>query len=491
MSSKRNRIVIAGGGTAGWMAANLFAKQLSDFPVDISLVESPEIGIIGVGEGSTPNLKHFFDILGVKESEWMARCNATYKLSIQFAGWSPSSNVPAYSHPFSSQVDLHTYRAFNMNCLTRRMGLDTTTQPDLFFLNAVLSKQLRSVHASENFPFDIQYGYHFDSYLLGSYLRDVGKDLGVKHILDKITSAETLPSGEIASLVLEKGGVLEGDFFIDCTGFASLLIGKTLNTPFESFSENLFNDSAVVFPTPALKPLPLETKATALSAGWAWQIPLQNRTGNGYVYSSKYLSPELAEKELREHLGIDDSQEARHLKMRVGQMSKHWVKNCLAVGLSQGFIEPLEATALHLVQVSCELFVDHYTKGNLSNEFQDEFNKTIHYRFERVRDYIVAHYKLNTRNDSQYWIDNRANENLSDSLVQILQAWFNKKDMLKEINRQQLAYHFDANSWNAMLAGYGTFPPLAAKQAKQGDLYLENNIEHFLNKCALNFAKTH
>jgi hypothetical protein len=496
MHKARKKLVIAGGGTAGWMAANLFAKNWANLPIDIVLVESPEIGIIGVGEGSTPNLKRFFEILDIAEHDWMPKCNATYKLNIEFHGWSPQSGIASYSHPFSSQVDTFTYKAFNVNCRTRRLGLDTNTRPADFFLNSVLSEKRKLPHTPENFPFVVEYGYHFDSYLLGEYLCTHAKGMDVEHIQQKIVSVNTHENGDISSLSLDNEQTLDADFFVDCTGFASLLIGKTLNTSFTSFSDNLFNDSAVVFPTPPLDKLPLETKATALSSGWAWQIPLVNRTGNGYVYSSRYLSAQAAEDELRTHLGLNENAEARHLKMRVGQMEKHWSHNCLALGLAQGFIEPLEATALHLVQVTCEMFaedvINHFddsmSTSGFSRKGQTAFNESMRFRFERVRDYIVAHYKLNTRDDSQYWIDNRNNEHLSESLQKILHAWFTNQDMLHEINTQQLNYHFDVNSWNCILSGYGVFPPLANKQPGTGDLYIEQNIQSFLNACAMNFA---
>jgi flavin-dependent dehydrogenase len=492
------RIVIAGGGTAGWMAANLFAKKWlgsqSDDParppIEICLVESPVIGIIGVGEGSTPSLKRFFEIIDVPESEWMPRCNATYKVNIKFAGWSPASNIESYSHPFTSQVDTFTYKAFNVNCRTRRYGLDTHVTPADFYLNGVLAAQHRLPIAPDNFPFKVEYGYHFDAYLMGSMLCDMGTKRGVKHIQGKIVEVETASNGDIGALVLENNQKVEGDVFVDCTGFASLLIGKTLNTPFESFSENLFNDSAVVVATDKLETLPLETLSTALSCGWAWRIPLQNRTGNGYVYSSKYITPEKASQELLEHLGLDPATETRHLKMRVGQMSQHWVKNCLAVGLSQGFIEPLEATALHLVQITCEAFIDRFEKGQFTNAHQRAFNEAMHFRFERVRDYIVAHYKLNTRDDTQYWRDNRNNDVMSNHLKSVMSVWYQKQDMASEIERLNLHHHFDVNSWNAIFAGYGVFPDIAPNQPNTGDHYLEQNIGDFLTRCAKNFPKS-
>lgn len=235
----------------------------------------------------------------------------------------------------------------------------------------------------------------------------------------------------------------------------------------------------------------METRATALSNGWAWQIPLRHRTGNGYVYSSAFLSKDAAELELREHLGLmDASIDARHLQMKVGQVARCWEKNCLALGLSQGFIEPLEATALHLVQSSIEQFID--TFGDFSSEGQAEFNRQVHQRFERVRDYIVAHYKLSSRSDSHYWRANSNNMQLSESLRQILDVWFRQGDLAKEIARQQLDSHFGATSWHCLLAGYGVFPPLRQPQpADVSDAFTELALAAFFNGCSLNFKPQH
>ncbi|MER2493285.1 tryptophan halogenase family protein [Catenovulum sediminis] len=486
-------IVILGGGTAGWMAANLLIKKWSDLGGTVSLIESPEIGIVGVGEGSTPTLKRFFEIIDVAESDWMSECNATYKVDIKFANWSPESGISQYSHPFVSQVDTFTRRAFEVNCRTRRLGLDVNTRPSDFFINGVLASQNKAPVTPENFPFRMEYGYHFDSHLLGQFLKRLAISRGVKHVSDKITSVEQKTNGDIARLTGENGQKYEGDFFIDCSGFAAVLMQKTLNVPFQSFKDNLFNDSAVVMPTShdaqSLHNIPVYTQADALSNGWCWNIPLTNRFGNGYVYSSDFISDEQAEIEFRKHLNMLESEvECRHLKMRVGQLNKHWQNNCLAVGLSQGFIEPLEATALHLVQIAIELFILKYQEGHFSNALQAEYNSKMHERYERVRDYIVAHYKLNTRCDSEYWRANRENMQLSNSLRHILDVWYRQEDLTKEINRQGIENHFSSMSWHCLLAGYGVFPALAENQPGQGDLYKEQNIESFLHGCALNFA---
>lgn len=483
------KIVILGGGTAGWMAANLFAKKWTEEQVSVTLIESPDIGIIGVGEGSTPFLERFFRMIEVADADWMPQCNATYKLSIRFAGWSPGSGIEDYSHPFLSQVDHFTEHAFVTNCRTRRLGLDVNTHPDDFFINSVLVDECRGPRAPENFPFIIGYGYHFDAGLLGQYLGKLAVERGVEHVQTRIVDVRQRDDGNIEALVDDDGQQYEADFFVDCTGFASVLMQKTLGVKFNSFKSNLFNDSAVVMPTPIPDEFRPETVSYAMSNGWCWKIPLTQRYGNGYVYSSDFISDDDAEVELRTFLGTLDSDEpVRRLKMRVGQLEKHWEKNCLGLGLSQGFIEPLEATALLLVQQAIEMFVARFEKGEFTSQYRDEYNKKVHERFEGVRDYIVAHYKLNTRDDSEYWIANRENMALSDSLRHILDVWYRRGDLVKEIERQDIETHFTQLSWHCLLSGYGAYPPLAGNQPGTGDLYEEQNVRKFLTRCALNFG---
>ena len=483
-------ITILGGGTAGWMAANLFAHQWKNKHIKINLIESPDVPIIGVGEGSTPALKSFFTKLEIADSEWMPECNATYKANIRFEGWSPESGVKSYSHPFTTQLDVFTAKSFIVNSLTRRLGLDCQTQPEKFLLNGVLAKQGKAPIASENFPFEIEYGYHFDSHLLGDYLSRRAAQNGVNHIKANIQQVEQTENGYISSLVCDKGNKYSANLFVDCSGFSSLLMQKKLQVPFCSYKSSLFNDSAMVAATPISNNIPVETVSTALSSGWCWKIPLTNRFGNGYVYSADFISRDDAEVEFRKHLGLNDEQsEVRHLKMKVGRLEKHWFKNCLALGLSQGFIEPLEATALHLVQVSIETFISDLERGNFSEQYQSEFNANISERFERVKDYIVAHYKLNTRSDTAYWIANRENTHLSDELINILNAWFKQADLRQVIDWRSLNSHFDIVSWHCLLAGYGAFPSLSAEQPNKGDLYLEENIHSFLARCSRNFDK--
>ena len=482
------RLVIAGGGTAGWMTANLLAQRWPERPVEVCLIEAPDIATIGVGEGSTPTLKRFFEVLGVAEAEWMPACDATFKASIRFRGWSPASGIGEYSHPFLTQLDLHTEAAFTQNCANRRLGHDVPTLPDRFLLNGVLAGQGKAPIAPDHFPFRMEYGYHFDSAKLGLFLRDLAVSRGVRYVAQRIATVERRGDGGIAALMTDRGERIAGDWFVDCSGFAALLMQGELGVPFTSFKANLFNDAAVVLPTPAPAAPRAETVSTALSTGWCWSIPLTSRVGNGYVYSRDFLSADAAETELRTELGLRDSPvEARHLTFRVGQLARHWEKNCLAVGLAQGFIEPLEATALHLVLNTVDLFMGHLETGDFSDRHRDAFNATITARVDRVRDYIVAHYKLNTRSDSDYWRANRDNMTLSEPLLHILDTWFRRADLVAHLSEHPHQSHFASASWHCLLAGYGAFPPVGAEHRDDVDFYRDQDIARFLAGCALNF----
>lgn len=484
------KIVIVGGGTAGWMAANLMAKSWSAEHVEIVLIESPAIGIIGVGEGSTPQLKGFMQYLGIEEHEWMPACNATYKNGITFKGWGTKPGFSSYFHPFAAQPDDYTAPAFFYNSFVRRQGVDVHAHPDKFFLATYLAEHKLSPIASENFPFEINYGYHFDSSLLGQFLAQKAVSMGVHHVQDKIVHVEMAVDGSIATLITEQGSSFKADMFVDCSGFSALLIEQQLKTPFISFRDNLFNDSAVVVQTPRTGNPESQTISTAMQNGWRWTIPLTTRTGNGYVFSSAYCSKDQAETEFRASLGLLDSElQCRHLSMKVGRLSEHWVKNCVAVGLSQGFIEPLEATALHLVQETVQSFIECYQDGQFSYQFRDKFNDLINKRFEAIRDYIVAHYRVNSRTDTHYWKDNANNKNISVSLYNILKTWVGGQNLSDELIRQDIDKYYPAMSWHCLLAGYGIYP--SQEQLKAGNAeahkYDLKWIEQFISRSALNF----
>src|SRR5260221_1152232 len=411
------KIIIIGGGSAGWMTALLFARSLLHKGVEITVVESPTVGIIGVGEGSTPWLRGFFDSLGIEEAEWMPACHATYKCGITFDGWSTKPGFTSYFHPFASMLDNLTMTQFVHNADARVNGANLHAHPNRFFIAARLAAGRLAPKPAEHFPFDIWHGYHFDAALLAQFLQGKALERGVRHLIRHVTQATLASFGTIESVSTEEGDRLSADLFVDCTGFAGLLIDKALGTPFVSFASNLFNDAAVAIPSPMEGAIPSETVSTALKHGWAWRIPLTSRYGNGYVYSTQFCSAEAAETELRGRLGLlESATPARHLKMKIGRVTKHWNRNCLAVGLSQGFIEPLEATALLFIQQTAAAFVEVLEKGDLGEEARERYNRRVNEHFEGTRDYIVTHFKTNTRTDTEYWRANATNLNLSDPL---------------------------------------------------------------------------
>jgi 2-polyprenyl-6-methoxyphenol hydroxylase-like FAD-dependent oxidoreductase len=485
MAAPPRSVVILGGGTAGWMTANLLHRRWGEHGTHITLIESSAIGIIGVGEGSTPQLKAFFDDLGISETEWMPRCNATYKAGIEFSGWSDKPGYEHYFHPFPTGVDGFTQGKFFYATHARRAGRDIPAHPDPFFLPTRIARDGRAPLAPPNFPFIVSYGYHFDAHLIGAYLRDFGTARGIEHVDARIASVELDDQGDVKTLVAEDGRRFEADFFVDASGFRATIIEGALKEPHRAFGENLFNDRAVVAPTP----LPHEgiqacTRSIAKSAGWIWNIPLTNRIGNGYVYSSRYIDRDDAADELRNHLGLNKETEVRHLEMRCGRIERSWVRNCLAVGLAQGFLEPLEATALHIVLTTANAFLDAWDKDE-----RDSFNTAIARRYEGIRDYLVCHYRTAQRRDTDYWRDATSNDALSDSLKGVITAWFTASDLEQEVLRQDIAGYYPPMSWHCMLAGYGNFPdPEKLKPPGPDVVPIDmGEVERFVGGCAMNF----
>ncbi len=479
------RVAILGGGTAGWIAAHLLRQAWPDSAV--TLIESPDIGTIGVGEGSTPTLKRFFELIGVAERDWMPRCQATYKVGIRFDGWSPAAPWPGYRHPFTTQVDVHTQEAFVLNCRNRRLGHDVPVRPDAFLLGALLSAEGKAPLTPPSFPFRMEYGYHFDAGLLGAYLRDLAVARGVTHRQARVVAASRAENGDIAALRTDAGEDIAADLFVDASGFAGLLVEQTLGMPYRSFADQLFNDAAVVLPIPTTAAPGVETVATAQSNGWRWAIPLRHRTGHGYVYASAFQRADAAETELRAALDVGDDVAARHLRFRVGRLERSWAHNAVAIGLAQGFVEPLEATALHLVLGTVEQFIAHVDRDGVTDRARAAFNDTINARIDGVRDYIVAHYKLTTRSDSEFWRANAANMALPDRLLEVLDVWFRRGDLATVLRGS--GAHFGEVSWHCLLAGYGAFPPVGAPPRDDVDFHDQRGVAAFLAGCALNFPK--
>jgi len=494
------KIIILGGGTAGWMTACLLEKAWGNKGTEISLIESELIGKIGVGEGSTPSLKLFFQHLGISEQEWMPECNATYKCGISFPNWTEltsnkDTDFSSYIHPFYSQADFKTGSAFMHNARLRRNGLDVPAHPDNYWLQSALVNADKSPIAKEQLSQSMDYGYHFDSALVGDFLKKRMLKHGVKHLSDTVDKVLLNDAGEVAGLVTKENGEQYADLFIDCSGFAALLIRKTLKVEFNDYSDSLFNDSAIAIQSTIdlQENIPSKTTSTALTSGWAWSIPLSTRYGNGYVYSSKYISDEDAEQELRAHIGPScHGFDAKLIKMRLGRNEQHWHKNVLAVGLSQGFIEPLEATALMLIQHTVESFINDFEAMTATNislaQQQNSYNLALNEVFDSVKDYIVAHYRLNSRTDSDYWCDNRNNTNHSARLTALINSWDQADgDFDTELTRHNAELTYFAPSWYCLFAGKGRFPdklnavPASTKVAPSADIkkYCQSVSKHF------------
>ena len=486
--SAPSSIVVLGGGSAGWITACLLHHAWRARGVKVTLIESSAIGIIGVGEGSTPQLKAFFDHLGIAEGDWMAACDATYKFGIRFTGWSERAGYESYFHPFPGPTDLHTEPGFSHNCALARRGFSVPAHPDAWFLAARLAAERKGPQANPAFPFAPSYGYHFDAYKLGAFLREWGTARGIAHRDAKIAQVE-VANGEVAALVTDEGERITGDLFVDCSGFAALIAEKALGGKHVSYADGLWADSAVVMPTPHDGAYSPQTEAVALSAGWRWRIPLTHRHGNGYVYASRYLDHDAAEAELRASLG-DAEGETRRLSMRVGRLSESWRGNCLAVGLAQGFLEPLEATALHIAIATALEFIEAYEKGGFTPRHRDRFNASIGARYDSIRDYILAHYRMNRRTDTPFWRDAAANDALPDTLKRMMTAWFRHED-IGQVNAETYAVPaYSAMSWNALLAGYGTFPPEDRMQPLPDNVRAADleAVTRILDACTLNFA---
>lgn len=489
---KQQRIVILGGGTAGWITANLMAKNWPSS--QITLVASSDIGIIGVGEGSTPHLRYLFNELGLAEHLWMPQCQATYKNGIRFEHWSTRPGFEHYFHPFASQIDAFSAPKFIYNNTMRRKGVDIHAHPDRYYLAARLAEQRLAPINAESFPFEIGYGYHFDAAQMAAVLQRHAQNNGVTFIEGKFKEAKQHHNGAIESITIDNGQILQADLFVDCTGFNALLIEKNQGVQFKSYADNLFCDAAVAIASPTQPETGSQTISRAMSNGWAWEIPLRNRVGNGYVYSQGHLSPDDAETELRRKLGVLDADiEARHLKMRVGRRQNHWHKNVLAVGLSQGFIEPLEATAIHLTIETVKQFILAWQDTGFTTQHQTAFNQLINRHFDSVRDYIVCHYKLNSRNDTEFWRANRNNQHLSTELVTVINGWLKGEDLNKIIDSLKIPGYYPPFSWHCILAGYGIFPDKA--QLQQGNTathkYDLADVDEFIRRAALNFPNHH
>ena len=440
------RVVIAGGGTAGWMTAAALSKTLGQV-LDICLIESDEIGTVGVGEATIPPIIIFHRLLDINEQKFMAAMQATFKLGISFENWRVLGET--YFHSFGISGTDHWAAGFQHFWLRgRERGLAGEYGEYCLELQAALAS--RFAHLPQN---GMNYAFHLDASLYAKYLRQFSEPYGVRRIEGKIVEVRTdADTGAIASLRLESGLEVEGDLFVDCSGFRGLLIEQTLHAGYEDWTHWLPCDSAVAVQTKSVgDPLPY-TRSIAREAGWQWRIPLQHRVGNGLVYCSRYLSDEQAKQTLLANIEGELLTEPRVLKFRAGRRLRHWVKNCVAIGLSSGFIEPLESTSIHLIQRGIIRMMQMLPNLSIAQSDVEEFNQQTKLEFEQIRDFIVLHYHLTERQDTPFWRHCRGME-IPATLAHRMRLFRETGRVFRVANEL-----FAENSWIQVMLGQGISP---------------------------------
>ena len=482
VTSTIRHVVIVGGGSAGWLTAAVLASSLQPAHaggVRVTLIESPDVPTIGVGEGTWPTMRDTLRAAGLSESAFFRECDAAFKQGSRFNRWVTGADDDHYFHPFvlpqgygdadlaGRWLERHRHVPF----------ADLASYQPHLCVHGRAPKQAQT----PEFAAVANYGYHLDAGKFGVFLKKhCLEKLGVHYVPDHVTGIRSHKdgelSGDIAALHTKAHGDLEGDLFVDCTGMQSLLLGKHYGVPFLSQRGVLFNDSALAVQVPYARedePIASQTTSTAQAAGWIWDIGLPNRRGIGHVYSSAHTSDEQAEVALRDYIratgGPGDIPAPRKLNFQPGYREKFWHRNCVAIGLSSGFIEPLEASALALVELSAAMLADELPATRAQMDIcAARFNETFTYRWERVIDFLKLHYVLSRRDDSDYWRDNRRVETIPQRLQDMLALWTRRPPSRYDFNRIQEV--FPAASYQYVLYGMGYRPePGLARRTRPGE----------------------
>ncbi len=401
MKDKIKKVVIVGGGTAGWMSAALLKRVYAD-QLDIELVESKDIGIIGVGEATIPPIQLANSVLGLDEAEFLRETKATIKLAIQFENWRVQGEK--YYHTFGAAGRVQAFCHFHHFWVRAKQAGDESSLWD-YDLNYHCAEAGKFAKLQVNDPvWEMQYAYHFDASLYGQYLRKYSEKLGVKRTEGMIEQVNThAESGYVETLTLKDGTEISGDFFVDCSGTRGLLISQALETGYEDWGHWLPCDRAMAVPSERFEKTLPYTRSIAHSAGWQWRIPLQHRNGNGLVYSSQHYSDDEAADILLNNLDSKAIAEPKIIPFRTGRTSKQWNRNVVAIGLSSGFLEPLESTSIHLIQSAIVRLITLFPHAGVTTQLMDEYNRQSQYEFEYIRDFIILHYHLTERDDSEFW----------------------------------------------------------------------------------------
>lgn len=470
MSQKCNRVLIVGGGTAGWITAGYLSRMLAaDRPgaVEITLVESPGIGILGVGEGTFPTIRNTLSRIGIGEAELMRECDASFKQGANFVHWltEPGKSCPDhYFHAFQSPEDLKGPELLPYWLLGEAGDVpwDAASTPQKAAADAGRAPKL-ATHPDYAAP--LNYAYHFDAASLAKLLRKKAIANGTRHLSGTVEEVLLDEAGGIAGVRTDEHGLLTADLYIDCTGFRAELIGKALGQPWTSCRDTLFCDSAVALQLPYATPeapIASYTIATAQSSGWIWDIGLQARRGIGHVYSSAHCDADAAERALRHYAGKSaEKLESRHFRFDGGYREVNWHKNCVAIGLSSGFFEPLEATGIVFSEIAAGVLANLFPWAGDFETSARQFNANLLARYERARDFIKLHYCLSQRRDSDFWIENTDPETTPDSLHELLDRWRHRPP--NEMDFDSNVDIFGAASWQFVLYGLGWKTDLSAR----------------------------
>jgi tryptophan 7-halogenase len=471
------KVVIAGGGTAGWVAAAALIKQLGKL-VDVVLVESDQIGTVGVGEATIPPMRVFHSLLGIDEQEFMRATESVFKLGIKFRNWGQVGDE--YIHPFGTTGQgsfLADFQHFWLHGKTKG-------------INAEFGEYSLEIQAAKANKFatsktgTINYAYHLDATRYAQFLRQFSEKLGVKRIEGKIQQVQQHPDGDIKGLLMESGEIVDGDLFIDCTGFTGLLIDKTLKTPYEDWSHWLPCNGAVAVQTESIElPKPYVT-CTAHKAGWQWHIPLQHRVGNGNVFCSSFMSDEEAKQYILDNVKGKVLTEPRVIKYKTGRRKLFWNRNCVALGLSSGFVEPLESTSIYMFMNGIVRLMKMFPFNGVTQTAIDEYNQQSIAELENIRDFIILHYHATSREDSEFW---RYCKYMSvpDSLSHRMQMF--RENALAFQGEREL---FRLESWTHVMLGQGIMPENYHSVFKtMPDEELVSHLSNIRSKIAETVAK--
>jgi tryptophan halogenase len=476
------RVVVVGGGTAGWMTASALSTLLNH-DYQIRLVESDEIGIVGVGEATIPHIRKFNQALELDEDEFLRRTQGSFKLGIEFVNWGRLGD--RYIHGFGT-IGQDFYGTPFHHYWLRRAGEGRPSDLGACSINTAAplhAKFMRPRPEMAGSPLaEIAYAFHFDASLYARYLRGYAEARGVQRTEGKITEVrQRADDGHLTAVVMESGEVVEGDFFIDCSGIRALLIGQTLNVGYEDWRHWLPCDRAIAVPCASAGPMLPMTRSTAHSAGWQWRIPLQHRTGNGHVFSSRFMSEDEATHILLGNLDGEPLADPRVVRYVTGRRHRFWDRNCVAVGLASGFLEPLESTSIHLIQTAISRIIQFFPHQGFEAADIAEYNAQTQFEYERIRDFIILHYHATERDDSPFWDYCRTME-VPATLQHKIDLFASNGRLCREGNEL-----FADLSWLQVMHGQrirprGYHPFADLRPAAEVDAFLEN-VEGVIAKC--------